>query len=87
MVTGTLAGYNAIKYIKGEEELELSRSLASGDIIAYANDKVEEGNLKERYTFSGSDYFERMKDIGLYTTNKEEIKNRVKLTGLYNIFK
>lgn len=86
MVTGVLAGYNAVKYIKEEDMLELPRGLASGDIIAYANEKVEEGNMKERYTFSGAEYFERMKTLGLYTTDKEEIKNRIIKLGLYKIF-
>lgn len=86
MLTGILAGYNAVNYLKNIELLELPRTLTCGDIIAYANDKVEEGNLKERYTFSGSDYFERMKTLGLYITNRKEIKRRVIESGLYNIF-
>lgn len=86
MLTGVLAGYNAVNYLKGIELLELPRNLACGDIIAYANDKVEEGNLKERYTFSGAEYFERMRLTGLYTTNKKEIKRRVIESGLYDIF-
>jgi Glucose inhibited division protein A len=86
MATGVLAGYNAVKYAKGEEILELPRELAVGDIIAYANDKVAEGNMKERYTFSGAEYFERMKDLGLYSTDKNEIKDRVKKLNLSNIF-
>lgn len=86
MLTGVLSGYNAVNYLKGIELLELPRTLACGDIIAYANDKVEEGNLKERYTFSGSEYFERMRLTGLYSTNKKEIKRRVIESGLYDIF-
>ena len=86
MVTGTLAGYNAINYLKGIELLELPRTLTCGDIIAYSKDKSDEGNLKERYTFSGAEYFERMRLLGLYTTNKKEIKRRVIESGLYDIF-
>lgn len=87
MATGTLAGYNAIQYVKGKELLELPRELATGDIIAYGNDKVQEGDLEERYTFSGSKYFERMKRLGLYTIDKEEIKERVNRVNLINIFR
>jgi hypothetical protein len=86
ITTGTLAGYNAVKYLKGKELLELPRELSLGDIIAYANDKVAEGNMEERYTFSGAGYFERMKKTGLYSTDKEKIKLRVQKTNLTNIF-
>ena len=86
IVTGTLAGYNAVKYSEGKELLELPRELTTGDIIAYANDKVESGNMVERYTFSGAEYFERMKELGLYSTDKDEIKDKVKSLGLSNIF-
>lgn len=86
MITGTLAGYNAVKYLEKKELLELQRTLTSGDIIAYSKDKSDEGNFKERYTFSGAEYFERMRILGLYTTNKKEIKRRVIESGLYKIF-
>ena len=87
MTTGTLAGYNVVQYLKGRELLELPRELATGDIIAYANDKIAEDNLYERPTFSGAEYFERMKDIGLYTINKDEVKERVSKLNLTNIFR
>ncbi|WP_026887455.1 FAD-dependent oxidoreductase [Clostridium beijerinckii] len=86
MTTGTLAGYNAVQYLKKKTLLELPRELATGDIIAYANDKVKEGKMSERYTFSGAEYFERMKDLGLYSMDNNEIKLRVKKLNLTNIF-
>lgn len=86
MTTGTLAGYNAVQYLNNKPLLELPRKLATGDIIAYANDKVKEGKMSERHTFSGAEYFERMKTLGLYTTNKDEIKSRVESLNLTNIF-
>lgn len=86
MTTGTLAGYNAVQYLKKRPLLELSRKLVTGDIIAYANDKVKEGKLSERYTFSGAEYFDRMKTLGLYTTDKDKIKSRVENLNLTNIF-
>jgi hypothetical protein len=87
MTTGTLAGYNAVQYLKKKSLLELPRKLTTGDIIAYANDKVKEGKMSERHTFSGADYFERMKSLGLYTINKDEIKSRVKKLNLINVFR
>ena len=86
MVTGSLAGYNAVQYLKEKDLLELPRNLVAGDIIAYANDKIMEGNLYERPTFSGAEYFDRMKVIGLYTINKDEVKERVSKLNLTNIF-
>ncbi|MFW2503931.1 FAD-dependent oxidoreductase [Clostridium diolis] len=86
MTTGTLAGYNAVQYLEKKPLLELPRELATGDIIGYANDKVKEGKMSERYTFSGAEYFERMKDLGLYSIDNDEIRSRVKKLNLTNIF-
>ena len=86
MVTGVLAGYNSVQYMLGRELMELPRELASGDIIAYSNEKVEEGKMSERHTFSEAEYFERMKELGLYTIDKEEIRQKVERLNLTNIF-
>ncbi|MBO8168384.1 MAG: FAD-dependent oxidoreductase [Thermoanaerobacteraceae bacterium] len=88
IVTGLLAGHNAVRYAVGEELLTIPTELAIGDAIAYVGDQMrtEEG-IKYKYTFSGSVYFERMKKENLYTTDVEEIKARVDkagLTGIYN---
>lgn len=86
ITTGTLAGYNAVQYSQNRPLLELPKELATGDIIAYANDKVNEGKMSERYTFSGADYFERMKTLGLYTIDKDKIKLRVENLKLTDVF-
>lgn len=67
--------------------LILPSSIAIGDIITYANEKARtrEGR-KDRYTFAGSVYFNRMKELKLYTTDISEIKARVKKINLDNIF-
>lgn len=87
IVTGTLAGYNSVRYGLGKRLLEIPHELAVGDAIAYVREKLntEEG-LSKKYTFSGSVYFERMKELGLYTTNKEEIVDRVDKRGMRGIF-
>ena len=41
---------------------------------------------KNRYTFAGAEYFKRMKELGLYTIDKEEIKAKVESLSLTNIF-
>jgi hypothetical protein len=67
--------------------LILPSSLAIGDLITYANEKssTREGR-KDRYTFAGSVYFDRMKELNLYTTDISEIRERVKKFNLDNIF-
>lgn len=86
--TGTLAGYNAARYLKGMRALELPHQLAVGDLISYANQQVKtKEGLMTRYTFAGSVYFARMKEKGLYTTDIETISNRVKKYDLLNIYK
>lgn len=87
MATGALAGYNAVKYLLGEELLELPRELCIGDIIAFANETLDIENGKSlRHTFSGGEYFERMKELNLYTTDKNLIKDRVHSLSLLGIF-
>lgn len=85
--TGSLAGYNAVKYAKGEPLLQLPRETAVGELIAYGNERLEtEEGLRNRYTFAGSDFFERMKEKGLYTTDVKHIKQRIKDCGLENVY-
>ena len=87
MATGALAGFNAVKYLLNEPLLELPRELAIGDIITFANETLDMENGKSiRHTFSGGQYFERMKKLNLYTTDKEKIKDRVESLSLLNIF-
>lgn len=87
MCTGSLAGHNAVRQAMGMPLLSLPRSLAIGDIIAYSNEKVlDEKDRKSRYTFAGSIYFNRMKEKGLYITDENLIKEKVKKLNLDNIF-
>src|SRR5665647_2182142 len=86
MITGALAGYNAVKSYLGEPLLILPRTLAVGDIIASANETMnsKEGR-KIRFTFAGAAYFKRMKELGLYTLDIDEIKRKVEKLNLTNI--
>ena len=87
LVTGILAGYNSVKYAKGEELLVLPRETAIGEAISYVNEmmKTPEGAGK-KYTFSGSVLFEHMKELNLYTTDIPEICARIEKLGLTNVF-
>ncbi|WP_245867941.1 Methylenetetrahydrofolate--tRNA-(uracil-5-)-methyltransferase TrmFO [Sporomusa silvacetica DSM 10669] len=87
IVTGTLAGHNAARLVLGLETIEISPELACGDAIAYVNEKMQtKAGLTKKYTFSGSVYFERMKNKNLYSTNVEEIKKKVTQTNMRGIF-
>lgn len=88
ITTGSLAGYNAARLLKGLPLVKLPQELAVGDLIAYANESLtEKDGAKTRYTFAGAEYFERMKDKGLYETDAEEIARRVKNSGVAGMYK
>ncbi len=88
IATGSLAGHNSVRLYLGMPLLELPHSTAVGDLIAYANEMLEtaEGR-KNRYTFAGGKYFDRMQEKGLYTTDVEAVQTRIKRLGLTDIYK
>ncbi len=87
IVTGVLAGYNAARQVRKEKPLIIPASLAVGDAIAHVRTQMEtEEGLGYKYTFSGSVYFERMKERRLYSNDVEEIKARVDQAGLTGVF-
>ncbi|WP_042272189.1 FAD-dependent oxidoreductase [[Clostridium] dakarense] len=86
--TGSLAGHNAARSCVGMYLLQLPTNTLIGDFIAYSNNEMQkdEGD-KLRFTFAGSIYFNRMKEIGFYTTDPKIVADRVKkasLEGIYN---
>ncbi|MCL5046652.1 MAG: FAD-dependent oxidoreductase [Actinobacteria bacterium] len=88
IVTGTLAGFNAARHAVGQKPRSIPTSTAVGDLIAYSGAQLmfEEG-LKKKITFSGSAYFARMKELGFYTTDRDEIAERVTRAGMRSVFK
>jgi hypothetical protein len=88
IVTGTLAGHNAVRHARGMELLVIPDSISIGDAISHVNEemKTEEG-LGLKYTFSGAGYFKRMQSLGLYTTDIGAIKERVEKAGLSGVYK
>lgn len=87
ITTGSLAGHNAARLLKGLRLLELPRQVAAGDLISYANEMLEtENGLMTRYTFAGAEYFARMKEKNLYTTDKQEIEKRISRYDLQGIY-
>lgn len=85
--TGSLAGHNAARSCVGMYLLQLPTNLVIGDFIAYSNNEMHKPDGdKLRFTFAGSTYFNRMKEIGFYTTDKNVIVDRVKKASLEGIF-
>jgi hypothetical protein len=87
VITGSLAGYNAAAEALGEAPLELPPTLACGDLVAYA--RAARGVARERVrriTFSGSEYFEHMKQKGLYSTDRGQVFRRVEEAGFFGKF-
>lgn len=87
IVTGTLAGWNAVQYLQEKPLLTLPPETVIGDAIRFVREQMDtpEG-LCKKYTFSGSVLFERMKAEGSYTTDVQRIAARVGALGLTNVF-
>lgn len=83
IMTGVLAGYNALKLYNKEKLLEMPRTTVIGEAIAFTNEQLrtKEG-LSKRYTVSGSILFDRIKELNLYTTDINLIKKRIKELNL-----
>ncbi|CUH94076.1 hypothetical protein P22_0138 [Propionispora sp. 2/2-37] len=87
VVTGLLAGHNAVRYGLDMRYLTYPRTLAVGDFISFIHGQMlQEEGKKMRYTFSGGLYFARMQEMGLYSVNRLEISERVVAAGLGDIF-
>ena len=87
IVTGLLAGHNAVRCSLDMEYLVLPNTIAIGDFIEFVQRKMtDESGRRIRYTFSGSVYFNRMKEEGLYEINSEFIQQNIEKAGLTDIY-
>ncbi len=87
IVTGTLAGHNAVRKAAGKALLTLPDTLAVGDAIAHVRDRMQtDAGMREKYTFSGAGYFRRMQERDLYTTDVAKLRRRVAAAGLAGVF-
>ena len=76
-----------MRYAEKEELLILPDSLAVGNIISYSHRQfVDEKIYNERYTFAGGVFFNRMKELGLYSMDVDDITQRVDLVKLKGVF-
>lgn len=87
IVTGTLAGHNAARALAAREPLVVPETLAIGDAVAHVNTQMQtSAGLRLKYTFSGAQYFRRMQELGLYSTDAGVIRRRVRQAEMDNIF-
>ncbi len=87
IVTGTLAGHNAVRFALGKPLACIPTSTAIGDAIKYVREEMEtEAGMGIKYTFSGAQYFKRMEKIGLYSTDIPAIQKRVEDAGMTDFF-
>ncbi len=102
ITTGSLAGFNAARQASGGSAaltdadapgdshrnlLVLPRSLAVGELLAYAQEALQEPDgVYHRFTFAGGEFFQRMRQLGLYQVRPGEIHRRVAEAGLKNIY-
>ena len=87
VVTGSLAGRNAVLGACGRQLFTYPNELAVGDFVNHTTDDMKKDECRgTKYTFSGSVYFERMKQLGLYTCDLKEIKARADKLGVADIF-
>lgn len=85
--TGSLAGYNGAMMAAGKPMLKLPRSLAIGELLAFANEALaREDGLSRRFTFAGGEFFERMKELGLYRMELKEVRKAVEAEDLMDIY-
>ncbi len=85
-VTGVLAGSNAARVAFGKEPIELPRSTAIGDIIAYRGERMATStDLRVGLSMAHGVYFERMKELRLDSFDPVDIHKRIAALGLTNI--
>lgn len=84
MVTGALAGHNAVRRAGEMPLLELPPSTVCGRLISFAAEKLKISK-KYRFTFSGSIFFQHMLERKMYLTDKSKIADYIVEAGLTGI--
>lgn len=86
IATGMLAGHNAARASAGLEPVILPRSTAIGDFIAFIDEVMAEPErMSQGYSMGHGEYFERMKELGLYSPDAEAIRKRIDADGLTGV--
>ncbi len=84
---GIVAGHNAVRIACRMKPLVLPETLCLGDFIKYTGEMVlTPGGLDFNYHAGHGHYFDRMKQLDLYTTDIDRIHRKVKDAGLDKTF-
>lgn len=87
IVTGTLAGYNAWRLVRGLEPVELPRLCVCGELIAFTGYEEKGGDSTAViYNLAGGPLWERLQQLNLYSTDPAAISARLEKLGLLQIF-
>lgn len=84
IVTGVLAGHNAVRKAAGMQLFELPRTISVGYFIAYTAD--HQRDLKIRHTLGKTPTIDHIYEKGIYTTDVKMIHEKVEEAGLTGIF-
>lgn len=77
----------AVRHNLDMDYLTLPRTTATGEFIAFVHERMKEpGGMNIRYTFSGSVYFQRMKELGYYSVDRREIEKRIEKGSMAHIY-
>lgn len=86
LVTGILAGNNAVRMAAGRELLVLPETTVIGDFIAFIGEKLEaEEGIPQIFSMAHGVYFERMKERGLYNIDSAAVQRRIEDLGLTGV--
>jgi folate-dependent tRNA-U54 methylase TrmFO/GidA len=87
IVTGVLAGHNAVRYALGKPLTKIPESISIGFAIKFVREQMEtEDGMGLKYTFSGDVLFKKMKELNLYSTDIPAIQKRVADAGFTDFF-
>jgi hypothetical protein len=87
IITGTLAGHNAVRSLIGKDLLELPRTLMIGESIAWVKEQMATpAGMGQKFTFSGSVLLNHLMELDMYSTDLEVVAKRVADTGLTGVF-
>lgn len=85
--TGILAGNNAARVAFGGEPVELPRSAVIGEMIALRGENMATSqDLRVPYSLAHGVFYERMKKLGLSSTDPTVIHKRINGLGLTGLF-
>lgn len=87
IITGIVAGHNAARKAADIALLKIPETTLLGDFLAYVNKNwnTEEG-LRARFCTHEETYLNRVRELGLYTKDKDKIRSRIKESGLLSVF-